>query len=93
MTRGLAALLLLVVLLAPMLAAANVPDPTWIGGLYDGDDGDEILALVWDGTPAVVAAPPVLCAPRCAAVGTAPAVASAPPPLAGAAASRAPPLA
>jgi hypothetical protein len=56
MTRMAALVLLLVVAAAPVLVAANVPDPTWIGGLYDAGDADEILALVWDETPAVVAA-------------------------------------
>ena len=41
------------VLLAPVGGAAMVPDATWIPGLYDGADGDEVLALVWDNTPAV----------------------------------------
>src|SRR5439155_24310682 len=42
------------VVLAPVIAAANVPDPTWVGGFYDGADGDELLALVWDQAPALV---------------------------------------
>jgi hypothetical protein len=50
-------LLVLLVGLAPIVAAANVPDPTWIAGVYDGADGDEMLALVWDQTPAVAPAP------------------------------------
>jgi len=29
---------------------------TWIGGLYDGGDGDEAAALVWDHGSAVVPA-------------------------------------
>src|SRR2546426_10645448 len=39
------------VVLAPVIAAADVPDPTWIGGLYDGAGGDELGALVWDQSP------------------------------------------
>lgn len=31
---------------ARLIAAASVPDPTWIAGVYDGADGDEVLALV-----------------------------------------------
>lgn len=71
--RGLVLLLALVVLAAPAAAAASVPDPTWIGGLYDGADGDELVALVWDQSPAidppalVVAAPLDGPAPRPAA--------------------------
>src|SRR5437870_10579457 len=41
------------VVLAPVIAAADVPDPTWIGGFYDGADGDELGALVWDQSPAL----------------------------------------
>src|SRR5947199_10488512 len=38
---------------APVIAAADVPDSTWIGGFYDGADGDELGALVWDQSPAL----------------------------------------
>ena len=51
------------VLLAPVGGAAMVPDATWIPGLYDGADGDEVLALVWDNTPAVAASLVALHAP------------------------------
>lgn len=48
----------LIVAIAPIVAATNVPDLTWlVGGVYDGGDADEILSLVWDGTPAVTAEP------------------------------------
>src|SRR3989442_10448894 len=40
------------VVLAPVIAAADVPDPTWIGGVYDGAGGDELGALVWGPSPA-----------------------------------------
>jgi len=39
------ALLASLVLLAP-LAYADPPDQVWLGGLYDGDDQDDALALV-----------------------------------------------
>ena len=42
----------LVAVAAPVAAASYVPDPTWIAGLYDGADGDELVALVWDQSPA-----------------------------------------
>ena len=44
MRRGAAflAVLLLVVLPKP-IAFASPPDPTWIAGIYDGADGDDIL--------------------------------------------------
>ena len=55
--RGLVALVLsLAAFVAPMVAAVVVPDPTWIGGLYDGGDGDEAVMLVWDHSSAVVPA-------------------------------------
>jgi hypothetical protein len=60
MSRLVALVLVLAAVIAPVLAAANVPDPTWIAGVYDGADADEVLALVWDQTPAAVAAALVL---------------------------------
>ena len=92
MTRLVAAALVLVALLAPMLAAANVPDPTWIPGMYDGGDADEILALVWDETPAIATIAPALLEPPAAVIEPASPVAPAAPSVAGTAASRAPPL-
>jgi hypothetical protein len=92
-TRLAAAALVLVALLAPMLAAANVPDPTWIPGMYDGGDADEILALVWDGTPALAAAGPGLLEPHAVVLLPSPAVVCAAPHPARPAVSRAPPLA
>ena len=54
--RLIALILVLVGVLAPMVAAIIVADPTWIGGLYDGGDGDEAATLVWDHASAVVPA-------------------------------------
>jgi hypothetical protein len=54
---GLAILFTTLVVAAPVLAAANVPDPTWVGGFYDGADGDEVLVLVWDQSRPVVRTP------------------------------------
>ena len=54
--RLVALVLVLAALVAPMVAAIVVPDPTWIGGLYDGADGDEAATLVWDHSSAVVPA-------------------------------------
>ena len=53
MHRFLAVVVFLIVLCGPLIAAANIPDPTWIAGLYDGGDGDEVLSLVWDNAPAM----------------------------------------
>jgi hypothetical protein len=59
---------------APMVAAVVVPDPTWIGGLYDGGDGDEAAALVWDHGSAVVPSGIALLALLAAMVIAAPAI-------------------
>jgi hypothetical protein len=86
-----AAALVLVALWAPLVAAANVPDPTWIAGLYDGADADEILLLIWDGTPAVAVTPPALLEPRAAVPAPTAAIAPVTVSLPRAAVSRAPP--
>src|SRR2546426_7889647 len=50
---GFVTVLVALVVLAPVIAAADVPDPTWIGGFYDGAGGDELGAPVWDQSPAL----------------------------------------
>ena len=92
MKRVVAAIVALVAVLAPVMAAANVPDPTWIPGLYDGGDADEILALVWDETPAIAAIVPALFEPQSVVIEPASPVTPAAPSVARGAASRAPPL-
>jgi hypothetical protein len=58
---ALVVLLALIAFAAPITAAATLPDPTWsAAGVYDGGDEDGLLALVWDLTPALAPAPPVL---------------------------------
>jgi len=34
--------------LLPAIAFASPPDPSWIAGIYDGADGDDIVSLVYD---------------------------------------------
>ena len=51
--RGLLCFLLLTLLIGPIVSATIVPDPTWIAGVYDGNDGDEV-AILWERTPALV---------------------------------------
>lgn len=59
---GLGALLLLAALaLHPALAHASPPDPSWIPGIYDGADFDDVVLLVASGYPA--AAPTAIEAP------------------------------
>jgi hypothetical protein len=92
MTRFGAIVVLLAALGAPLVAAVNVPDPTWVAGLYDGADGDEaVIAL--DNAPAVSSGCPLVEPPRAAVLDGRPLVLvsrTAPPVTPS---SRAPPLA
>jgi len=53
--RALLYFLLLTLLLGPIASATIVPDPTWIAGVYDAGDGDEV-AILWEHTPGIVPA-------------------------------------
>jgi len=44
-------------ILLPAIAFASPPDPSWIAGIYDGADGDDIVSLVYE-TSAAKTAPP-----------------------------------
>jgi hypothetical protein len=90
--RALLLVLALVAAAAPAAAACSIPDPTWIGGVYDGADGDEIVALIWDQTPATSSPTPI--SPRLVAAPLDPVVMCAPPLVARSSSfeSRAPPL-
>jgi hypothetical protein len=50
-----AALVVLVAL--PVLAFASPPDPSWIAGIYDGADYDDVVVLVTLSTADVSSAP------------------------------------
>ncbi len=50
-------------ILLPAIAFASPPDPSWIAGIYDGADGDDIVTLVYE-TAASNPAMLVHCAPR-----------------------------
>lgn len=52
--RAILMVLLVALFLAPIVGASLLPDPTWIGGVYDDGDGDAVAILVWDRTAAVV---------------------------------------
>ena len=54
-------LLLLVVVLAPM-AWASPPDPTWVTGLYDNADFDEVVTYLTSGLLALPTIPAVIMA-------------------------------
>src|SRR5215469_5130069 len=46
----------LALVLLPTIAFASPPDPSWIGGIYDGADGDAIVNLVYETSAASAAA-------------------------------------
>ncbi len=46
----LAALLPIACATLPILAHASPPDPSWIAGIYDDDDYDDVVILVESGT-------------------------------------------
>jgi hypothetical protein len=46
--------------LLPVFAAASPPDATWIHGIYDGADGDDVVVLVGDMVGAKHETSPVL---------------------------------
>ena len=43
------------ILIAP-IALASPPDPSWVAGIYDGADGDDVVSLIYD-TAGVEAVP------------------------------------
>jgi len=49
--------IVLALILLPVMAFASPPDPSWIAGIYDGADGDDIVNLVYETSAANVAAP------------------------------------
>jgi hypothetical protein len=50
MRRALSTFLPIIValILLPAIAFASPPDPSWIAGIYDGADGDDIVILVYE---------------------------------------------
>ena len=54
MTTTLSVILALILL--PLIAFASPPDPSWVAGLYDGADGDDIVSLVCEASAANEAA-------------------------------------
>jgi len=49
--------IVLALILLPALAFATPPDPSWIAGIYDGTDGDDIVILVYQTSAASAPAP------------------------------------
>ena len=62
-------LLLLMAALAPM-AWASPPDPTWVSGLYDNADFDEVVTYLTSGLVALPTLPPVIVTTSLAYVST-----------------------
>jgi len=47
----------LAVIVLPAVAFASPPDPSWIAGIYDGADGDDIVSLIYETSAASTAVP------------------------------------
>ena len=88
-------LLLSTLLLLTALAYASPPDPSWIGGLYDDGDYDDIVILVASATGTVDSWSPLDVRPEWLCVATTTAAEARPPAAPGrrTPATRAPPLA
>ena len=54
-TRGLVVLLVALGPVLPVLAYASPPDPSWISGIWNGADGDDVVALVLSAFKALAA--------------------------------------
>jgi len=59
--------IVLALILLPAMAFASPPDPSWIAGIYDGADGDDIVSFVYETSAASATAPshlgPLTCLP------------------------------
>ena len=53
--RGLVVLLVALGPMLPVLAYASPPDPSWISGIWNGADGDDVVALVLSAFKALAA--------------------------------------
>src|SRR5215831_6170836 len=58
-------LIVATLVLLPLIAFAGPPDPLWIGGIYDGGDGDDIVTLVYETSGSTTAEPSNLAPLRC----------------------------
>ena len=52
--------IVLAVILLPVIAFANPADPSWIAGVYDGAEGDDVVCLVYEASAANTAVPSYL---------------------------------
>ena len=57
--------IVMALILLPAIAFANPPDPSWIAGIYDGADGDDVVTFVYEtagvGAPALGSVLPLSC--------------------------------
>lgn len=69
--RGVAALfpILAVLVLLPTIAFASPPDPSWITGIYDGADGDDIVIPDYQPIAAVTVSQQPFLSPPCLSEG------------------------
>src|SRR5262245_24464861 len=60
--------MIVALILLPGIAFASPPDPSWIAGMYNGGDGDDIVTLVYETTAANTTArldiAPTVCLPE-----------------------------
>ena len=59
-TRLVALLILIAMTALTPLAHASPPDPTWVAGLWDDGDHDDVILLVCASAAAMHSAPPTL---------------------------------
>ena len=70
--RTLVLLLLVCLFSLTPLAYASPPDPTWVDGLFDGDDGDDVVTAISWAAWAVELAPLAVTTPLFASVALVP---------------------
>ena len=70
LSHALLGLLVGVLSALPGLAHASAPDPSWIAGIYDAADHDDVVILVTSATSSVAPDPAVDITPVLLAVGT-----------------------
>jgi len=57
LTLAVTPILFLVLLLLTPMAYSSPPDPTWIHGLYDGEDFDDVVVVITSGAGIVELTP------------------------------------
>jgi len=57
--------IVLTLILLPALAFASPPDPSWVAGIFDGADSDDVVSLIHETCAASLATPSHLCPRPC----------------------------